>query len=88
MALQEVWWVESKLLELADILPGFSSRLDNMKADLVVQLISDIQVRHTLNSNTQSAACSTQLHMCLYAGHNYSTHQVKLAKTLIAANSL
>ena len=37
--------MESKLRELADVLPDLSTRLDNMKVDLVVQLISDIQVR-------------------------------------------
>ena len=38
--------MESKLLELADVLPDLSNRLDNMKVNLVVELISDIQVRH------------------------------------------
>lgn len=46
MAVQDADWVESKLRELADILPDFSTRLDNMKVDLVVQLISDLQVSY------------------------------------------
>ena len=44
LALQDAEWVDDRLRQVADILPDLSGRLDNMKADIVIQLVSDIQV--------------------------------------------
>lgn len=41
--LQEVSWVEGKLQELVDIIPDLAGKVDHMKADIVIQLVSDTQ---------------------------------------------
>lgn len=43
--MQDVEWVEDRLRQVADILPDLSGRLDTMKADIVIQLVSDVPVR-------------------------------------------
>ena len=42
---QEVSWVEDKLQELASIIPDLEGKMDRMKADIVMQLVSDTQAR-------------------------------------------
>ena len=41
---QEVSWVENKLQEVVEIIPGLAGKVDTMKADIVMQLVSDTQV--------------------------------------------
>lgn len=40
---KEVSWVEDKLQELASIIPDLEGKMDRMKADIVMQLVSDTQ---------------------------------------------
>lgn len=42
--LQEVSWVEDKLQEVVEIIPDLAGKVDTMKADIVMQLVSDTQV--------------------------------------------
>ena len=41
---QEVSWVENKLQEVVEIIPDLAGKVDTMKADIVMQLVSDTQV--------------------------------------------
>jgi len=41
---QEVSWVEDKLQEIVEIIPDLAGKVDTMKADIVMQLVSDTQV--------------------------------------------
>lgn len=41
---QEVSWVEDKLQEVVEIIPDLAGKVDTMKADIVMQLVSDTQV--------------------------------------------
>lgn len=41
---QEVSWVEDKLQEVVEIIPDLAGKMDTMKADIVMQLVSDTQV--------------------------------------------
>lgn len=40
---QEVSWVENKLQEVVEIIPDLAGKVDTMKADIVMQLVSDTQ---------------------------------------------
>ncbi|KAL0054307.1 hypothetical protein WJX82_006941 [Trebouxia sp. C0006] len=40
---QEVSWVEDKLQEIVEIIPDLAGKVDTMKADIVMQLVSDTQ---------------------------------------------
>lgn len=40
---QEVSWVEDKLQEVVGIIPDLAGKVDRMKADIVIQLVSDTQ---------------------------------------------
>ncbi|DBB04678.1 hypothetical protein WJX77_011941 [Trebouxia sp. C0004] len=40
---QEVSWVEDKLQEIVQIIPDLAGKVDTMKADIVMQLVSDTQ---------------------------------------------
>ena len=37
-------WVENKLQEVVEIIPDLAGKVDTMKADIVMQLVSDTQV--------------------------------------------
>ena len=41
--LQDISWVEQKLQELVDIIPDLAERVDRIKANIVIELISDTQ---------------------------------------------
>jgi len=41
---QEVSWVEDKLQEVVEIIPDLAGKVDTMKADIVMKLVSDTQV--------------------------------------------
>ena len=41
---QEVSWVEDKLQEVVEIIPNLAGKVDTMKADIVMKLVSDTQV--------------------------------------------
>lgn len=41
---QEVSWVEDKLQEVVEIIPDLAGKVDTMKADIVMQFVSDTQV--------------------------------------------
>ena len=43
--MQELVWVEDKLQEVAGIIPDLSGKIDRMKANIVLQLVTDIQAR-------------------------------------------
>ena len=39
-------WVEHKLQELVDIIPDLAGRVDQVKANIIIELISDLQASH------------------------------------------
>ncbi len=41
---QEVSWVEDKLQEVVEIIPDLAGKVDTMKADIVMKLVSGTQV--------------------------------------------
>ena len=41
---QDIPWVEGKLQEVAGIIPDLSGKIDRMKANIIIQLVTDTQV--------------------------------------------
>jgi hypothetical protein len=51
--LQDVDWVHERLCELVTLLPDIVAKLNNVKADLLLQLL-DTKVRHQTGQRRQS----------------------------------
>ena len=58
--LQDVPWVEGRLQEIVGIIPDLAGKIDRMKANIIIQLVTDTQVslrfRYFLSNFTASYA--------------------------------